>query len=63
MTSSWFFLSTLKYDARSTTHQAYSNYDIILDIKFLSHKEINTFAKNLVETLLNEVTARLIQNV
>ena len=24
MTSSWFFLSTLNYDARSTTHQIYS---------------------------------------
>jgi hypothetical protein len=23
MTSSWFFLSTLNYDARSTTHQIY----------------------------------------
>ena len=26
MTSSWFFLSTLNYDARSTTHQIYSRY-------------------------------------
>ena len=25
MTSSWFFLSTLNYDARSTTHQIYNN--------------------------------------
>ena len=25
MTSSWFFLSTLNYDARSTTHQIYKN--------------------------------------
>ena len=24
VTSSWFFLSTLNYDARSTTHQIYS---------------------------------------
>jgi len=23
VTSSWFFLSTLNYDARSTTHQSY----------------------------------------
>ena len=26
MTSSWFFLSTLNYDARSTTHQIYSTF-------------------------------------
>ena len=25
MASSWFFLSTLNYDARSTTHQIYMN--------------------------------------
>ena len=25
MTSSWFFLSTLNYDARSTTHQIYNH--------------------------------------
>jgi len=35
VTSSWFFLSTLNYDARSTTHQIYfqvpeANYDLVL---------------------------------
>ena len=30
MTSSWFFLSTLNYDARSTTHQIYKT--IILSV-------------------------------
>ena len=28
MTSSWFFLSTLNYDARSTTHQIYRIRDL-----------------------------------
>ena len=32
MTSTWFFLSTLNYDARSTTHQVLS--------KFMSHDKI-----------------------
>jgi hypothetical protein len=26
VTSSWFLLSTLNYDARSTTHQIHNNY-------------------------------------
>ena len=30
MTSSWFFLSTLNYDARSTTHQIYIKQKILI---------------------------------
>ena len=30
MTSSWFFLSTLNYDARSTTHQIYKRHSLDL---------------------------------
>ena len=33
MTSSWFFLSTLNYDARSTTHQIYNTYLILFSNK------------------------------
>ena len=32
MTSSWFFLSTLNYDARSTTHQIYLTVYLFLDL-------------------------------
>jgi len=31
VTSSWFFLSTLNYDARSTTHQIYNELSLTLD--------------------------------
>ena len=30
MTSSWFFLSTLNYDARSTTHQIFLDTVVLL---------------------------------
>ena len=50
MTSSWFFLSTLNYDARSTTHQIYMetscNFEVISDTFKLTEEVFN---KNTIE--------------
>jgi len=37
VTSSWFFLSTLNYDARSTTHQINKMMHGPINIKWLLH--------------------------
>ena len=39
MTTSWFFLSTLNYDARSTTHQFYS-VSVIQTSQLMLYREI-----------------------
>ena len=39
VTSSWFFLSTLNYDARSTTHQIYEN--LTTNLPFIMHSPLS----------------------
>jgi len=43
VTSSWFFLSTLNYDARSTTHQI----SVFIYFPILSELCVNTNTRNL----------------
>ena len=60
MTSSWFFLSTLNYDARSTTHQIYWNIFIKMGQQILHwHLVVRTF---LNEHLPNRWNGRARQN-
>ena len=50
MTSSWFFLSTLNYDARSTTHQLFENYRYFKCV-FTPQKPLNKTRIKLCNTL------------
>ena len=42
MTSSWFFLSTLNYDARSTTHQIHSKLVLVMSHRYGSSWSVLT---------------------
>ena len=52
MTSSWFFLSTLKYDARSTAHQ------ILKDAIYALLFEVEVHSKDNVKQIDVSVTMR-----
>ena len=56
MTSSWFFLSTLNYDARSTTHQ--NKYMLIGNLQIKSGHNVFTASVLLQAgcTAMNDVT-------
>ena len=45
MTSSWFLLSTLNYDARSTTHQIYRKQAYESDVHRAVHRNIISIVK------------------
>ena len=57
MTSSWFFLSTLNYDARTTTHQIN-----ILSVGRISSRKVYQFAVPAVEVKVTAVVEGIIIN-
>jgi len=65
VTSSWFFLSTLNYDARSTTHQIYTNHvraHVVMNAFSKTGevcKVINAFCKNVENCILAYINFNL----
>ena len=63
MTSSWFFLSTLNYDARSTTHQIYKKINLYTSVgpppggssTVHTHTHTHTHAHTIHRTTLNKL--------
>ena len=58
MTSSWFFLSTLNYDARSTTHQIYTGLTKLTEIN-LERVHVVALEPNSATNIITEMTHAL----